>query len=180
MLILASKSPRRKELIKKITTEEVQIIPSNIDESKTTAPAEELPGVLSKLKAEDVFSSHQNDKVLACDTIVVLNGEIMGKPHTEENAKKMLRKLSGKKHLVISGWTLISKEKSITRTVKTEVYFNKLSDELIDKYVASGSPMDKAGAYGIQDKEYNLVSHINGSMDNVIGLPTEDIQKYWF
>ena len=180
MLILASKSPRRKELIKKITNEEIQIIPSNIDESKTHAPAEELPGVLSKLKAQDIFSSHPNDKILACDTIVVLDGEIMGKPHTIENAKIMLKKLSGKKHLVISGWTLINKEKSITRCVQTEVYFNVLSDELIDRYIATGSPMDKAGAYGIQDKEFKLVSHINGSMDNVIGLPTEDIIKHWF
>lgn len=180
MLILASQSPRRRELIKKVTSDNVTIIPSNVDESKTHAPAEKLPGELSKLKAMDVFKSHPNDKVLACDTIVVLDGEIMGKPHTEENAKKMLRKLSGKKHLVISGWTLISKEKSITRCVQTEVYFNELSDELIDRYVASGSPMDKAGAYGIQDKEFNLVSHIKGSMDNVIGLPTEDIIENWF
>ena len=92
----------------------------------------------------------------------------------------MLSKLSGEKHVVISGYTIISKEKEVTRTVRTYVYFNKLSDELIDRYIASGSPMDKAGAYGIQDEEFHLVDHIEGSMDNVVGLPTEDIKAHWF
>lgn len=179
MIILASQSPRRKELIKKIV-EDFTVIPADVDESSIHVPAADLPGELSKLKAYEVFKNHQEDKVLACDTIVVLDGEVMGKPHTKEKASEMLHKLSGKKHVVISGYTLIDKHKEVTRTVKTYVYFNKLSDELIDKYIASGSPMDKAGAYGIQDKEFNLVNHIEGSMDNVVGLPTEDIKKHWF
>ena len=104
----------------------------------------------------------------------------MGKPKSVEDAKRMLRSLSGEKHVVISGYTYISKEKEVTRTVRTYVYFNKLSEELIDKYVASGSPMDKAGAYGIQDSDFNLVNHIEGSFDNVIGLPVEDIQAHVF
>lgn len=179
MLILASESPRRKELIKQITTD-FTVMPSNIDESILNIDACDLPGELSKLKAYNIFAKYPEDKVLACDTIVVLDGEVMGKPHTKEKAKQMLKKLSGKKHIVISGWTLISKEKEITRTVKTEVYFNVLSDELIDRYIASGSPMDKAGAYGIQDTEFNLVNHIEGSFNNVIGLPVEDIKQHWF
>ena len=92
----------------------------------------------------------------------------------------MLRKLSGKKHVVISGYTFINKDKEITRTVTTYVYFNDISDQLIDEYIKTGSPMDKAGAYGIQDKEFNLVNHIEGSLDNVIGLPVEDIKKHCF
>lgn len=179
MIILASNSPRRKELIKKIT-KEFTVIPANVDESIIHVPAADLPGELSKMKAYEVFERYPNDKILACDTIVILDGEVMGKPHTKEKASEMLHKLSGKKHVVISGYTIISKEKEITRTVRTYVYFNKLSDELIDKYIESGSPMDKAGAYGIQDKEFDLVNHIEGSMDNVVGLPTEDIQKHWF
>lgn len=179
MLILASKSPRRRELIKKIETE-FEVIPSDFDESQIQADAYELPGVLSKCKAESIFKYHPDDKILACDTIVILDGEVLGKPHTKENAFKMLKKLSGKKHTVVSGWTLLNKEKCITRCVRTEVYFNELSDELIEKYIATGSPMDKAGAYGIQDKEFNLISHIEGSLDNVIGLPTEDIKEHWF
>ena len=179
MTILASESPRRRELIKKIT-QEFSVIPANIDESVLHVPACDLPGELSKMKAYDVFQKYPNDKVLACDTVVILNGEIMGKPHSKEEASEMLHKLSGKKHVVISGYTIISKEKEITRTVRTYVYFNELSDELIERYIASGSPMDKAGAYGIQDKEFNLVNHIEGSLDNVVGLPTEDIKAHWF
>lgn len=179
MIILASESPRRKELIKKIT-KVFTVIPANIDESVLHIAACDLPGELSKLKAYDVFAKYPNDTVLACDTIVVLDGEVMGKPHTPDKAREMLRKLSGKKHIVISGYTFISKEKEITRTVRTYVYFNNLSDELIEKYIATGSPMDKAGAYGIQDKDFDLVNHIEGSFDNVIGLPVEDIKQHCF
>ena len=179
MIILASESPRRKELIKKIT-KEFTVIPANIDESVLHIPACDLPGELSKLKAYDVFAKYPNDKVLACDTVVIIDGEILGKPHTADKAREMLHKLSGRKHVVISGYTIISKEKEVTRTVRTYVYFNKLSDELIEKYIATGSPMDKAGAYGIQDREFDLVNHIEGSFDNVIGLPTEDILQHWF
>ena len=179
MIILASESPRRRELIKKIT-KEFTVIPANIDESVLHIPACDLPGELSKLKAYDVFSKYPNDKILACDTVVIIDGQILGKPHSKEQAKEMLQKLSGRKHVVISGYTIISKEKEVTRTVRTYVYFNKLSDELIDAYIATGSPMDKAGAYGIQDQEFDLVNHIEGSFDNVIGLPTEDIKAHWF
>ena len=179
MLILASESPRRRELIKKITTQ-FTVIPANVDEGSLHIPASDLPGELSKLKAYDVYSKYPNDEVLACDTVVILHGEVMGKPKSVEDAKRMLRELSGEKHVVISGYTYVSKEKEVTRTVRTYVYFNKLSEELIDSYVKSGSPMDKAGAYGIQDEEFNLVSHIEGDFDNVIGLPVEDIRAHVF
>lgn len=179
MLILASESPRRRELIKKITNDFV-VIPSNVDESVLHIAPHDLPGELSKLKAYSVFSKYPNDTVLSCDTVVILNNELMGKPHSKEDAKNMLRKLSGKKHVVISGYTFINKNVEITRTVKTYVYFNELNDELIDAYIKSGSPMDKAGSYGIQDTEFNLVNHIEGSYDNVIGLPVEDIKAHCF
>ena len=179
MLILASESPRRRELIKKITKDFV-VIPSNVDESILHIAPHDLPGELSKLKAYSVFSRYPNDTVLSCDTVVILNGELMGKPKNKEDARRMLKELSGNKHVVISGYTFINKDKEITRTVRTYVYFNKLSDELIDEYIKSGSPMDKAGAYGIQDQEFNLVNHIEGSFDNVIGLPTEDIKAHCF
>lgn len=180
MLILASQSPRRRELIKKIEPN-FTVIPSDFDESKVDVKnAFELPGVLSKYKALAIFQKHPEDKVLACDTIVILDGKVLGKPHSKEEAFKMLKDLSNKAHVVVSGWTLMSKEKTITRTVKTEVYFNNLTDELINKYIETGSPMDKAGAYGIQDEGFHLVNHIEGSMDNVIGLPTEDIKQNWF
>lgn len=179
MLILASESPRRRELIKRITNN-FTVIPSNVDESLLHITPHDLPAELSKLKAYSVFSKYPNDEVLACDTVVILNGELMGKPRNKKEAFDMLFKLSNKKHVVISGYTYISKDKEITRTVRTYVYFNKLSDELINKYIESGSPMDKAGAYGIQDQQFNLVNHIEGDFDNVIGLPVEDIKKHVF
>lgn len=179
MIILASESPRRRELIKKITND-FTVIPSNVDESLLHIAPHDLPAELSKLKAYSVFSKYPNDEVLACDTVVILDGELMGKPKNKKEAFEMLSKLSNKKHVVISGYTYISKDKEITRTVRTYVYFNKLCDELINKYIESGSPMDKAGAYGIQDQDYNLVNHIEGDFDNVIGLPVEDIKKHVF
>ena len=179
MLILASESPRRRELIKKITSDFV-VIPSNVDESLLHIAPHDLPGELSKLKAYSIYASHPDDEVLACDTVVILNGELMGKPKDKEEAFEMLSKLSGNKHVVISGYTYISKQKEITRTVRTYVYFNKLSKEQINAYIASGSPMDKAGAYGIQDEKFHLVNHIEGDFDNVIGLPVEDIRKHVF
>lgn len=179
MLILASESPRRRELIKKIT-KDFTVIPSNVDESVLHIAPHDLPGELSKLKAYSVFSKYPNDTVLSCDTVVILGNELMGKPHTTEQAREMLKKLSGKKHVVVSGYTFINKNVEITRSVKTYVYFNELSDELIESYIKSGSPMDKAGAYGIQDTEFNLVNHIEGSFDNVMGLPVEDIKAHCF
>ena len=179
MLILASESPRRRELIKQIT-KDFKVVPSNVDESILHIAPHDLPAELSKLKAYSVFAKYPNDEVLACDTVVILNGELMGKPKDKKEAFEMLSKLSNKKHVVISGYTYISKEKEITRTVRTYVYFNRLSDELINRYIESGSPMDKAGAYGIQDEEFNLVNHIDGDFNNVIGLPVDDIKKHVF
>lgn len=179
MLILASASPRRKELIKLITTN-FKVVPPDVDESIIHVPPHNLPAELSKLKAYDVWSKYPDDDILSCDTIVVLDQKIYGKPKDKEDAKRMLRELSGKRHIVISGYTFLGKFREITRTVKTEVFFNELSEETIDKYVENGSPLDKAGAYGIQDKEYKLVNKIRGSYYNVIGLPVEDIKRHVF
>ena len=179
MIILASASPRRKELIKMLTNDFI-VIPSDVDESIIHTEPHALPSELSKLKAYSIFSSYPNDTVIACDTIVILDGKIMGKPKSKEDAKRMLQELSNRKHVVISGYTYINKEKEITRTVRTYVYFNKLSEETIDAYIKSGSPMDKAGAYGIQDEEFNLVNHIEGSFYNVVGFPVEDIKAHCF
>lgn len=176
MLILASGSPRRKELLKKLTKDFV-IIVSNVDEGFLHLPAEDLPAEESKMKAYAVAASYPNDEVLACDTIVVLDGQVLGKPRDEEDAIEMLRRQSGKKQTVLSGWTYIGKGIEITRTVATKVYFNKLTDEQIRRYVYEKKPLDKAGAYGIQDG-YDLVNRIEGSYDNVMGLPTEDIAKH--
>jgi septum formation protein len=180
MLILASGSPRRKELLKKLTPNFTVIVP-NVDERSidSSLSPKDLPEEESRLKAYAVHALYPNDEVLACDTIVILDDEILGKPHTEEAAIAMLRKESGRRQIVLSGYTYISEKKEITRSVSTAVYFNKLSEEEILAYVKKYQPLDKAGAYGIQD-EAGLINHIEGSYDNVMGFPSEDIAWHVF
>jgi septum formation protein len=175
MLILASGSPRRKELLKKIVKDYTVIVP-NIDERILDLDPKDLPAEESKEKAYAIHAKYPEDAVLACDTIVVLDGEVLGKPKDEADAIKMLKKESGKRQVVLSGYTYIDRQKEITRTV---MYFNVLSDELIAQYVKEKRPLDKAGAYGIQDG-YPLINRIEGSFDNVMGLPSEDIAKHCF
>ena len=176
MFILASSSPRRKQLLKKVVSEFTIIVP-DVDERALHLLPKDLAAEESKLKAYAISSLYPNDEVLACDTIVVLDNEVLGKPGSKEEAFRMLKKQSGKKQIVLSGYTYIGKGKEITRTVATEVYFNELSDELIWQYIEDKKPLDKAGAYGIQDG-YPLIHHIEGSFDNVMGLPTEDLKQH--
>ena len=178
MFILASGSPRRKELLHKLIDDFVILVPE-IDEHAFPLAAKDLPAALSKAKAYEIYKDHQEDEILACDTIVVLNDEVLGKPKSPQNAIEMLRFESGKRQIVLSGYTYIGKGKEITRTVSTSVYFANLSEEQIREYVEKYQPFDKAGAYGIQDG-YPLIDHIEGSFDNVMGLPTEDIAHHVF
>lgn len=178
MFILASSSPRRKELIKKLISEYTIVVPE-VDERFFHLPPEDIAREVSKLKAYAVSSQYPNDEVLACDTVVILHGRALGKPADEEEAIKMLKEESGSKQIVLSAYTYIGKGKEITRTVATEVRFANLSDELIEDYVKTKLPLDKAGAYGIQDG-YPLIEKIIGSYDNVMGLPTEDIKTHVF
>lgn len=181
--VLASASPRRKELLSEVIAD-FQIIPSCFDEGQiqgALAP-KKLVEKLAEGKAKDVAFRPENDGkiVLGSDTVVALGKEILGKPKDEENARDMLFALSGKKHHVYTGVCLIRvKNGEIvwqkTAASKTAVYFEKLSNEFISAYVAGGSPMDKAGAYGIQDG--GLVKKIKGSYSGVVGLPVELVKK---
>ena len=179
MIILASKSPRRKELMTSYITSHFSIIPSSYEEevSSDLSPIENVM-IISKRKGEDVFKDHKDDIVISSDTIVVLNNKIYGKPSSHLEAKKMLNELSDKTHEVITAYWIFSKEKIISNYVVSKVTFNKLSDELIENYIATGSPFDEAGGYGIQD-EYGhlLVKHYEGSLNNIIGFPVEEIKK---
>lgn len=173
MFILASGSPRRKQLLHKLLSDFEIIVPS-VDESILNLPAKDLPLEESRMKAYAVFALHPLDQVLACDTVVVLNNQVLGKPKSEQEAFEMLKAEQGKKQVVLSGYTYIDKDFEISRTVKTDVYFRPLSDEQIWEYIRIHKPLDKAGSYGIQD-DYPLIDHIEGSFDNVMGLPTEDL-----
>ncbi len=175
--ILASQSPRRKELFKEIV-EQFEIIPAKGEEIlPQNETVEEKVLSLAKQKAEEVSSLEaSNGKwVLGADTIVVLKKEILGKPKDEQDAKRMLSALSGKTHEVLTGVCMMKKQDGQTTSLvavgKTKVVFERLTKTQIENYVASGSPMDKAGAYGIQDG--GLVKKIKGSFSNVVGLPIE-------
>lgn len=178
-LILASTSPRRKHLLEQIgMTFTVQ--PSNVDESlipTSGAVPEEFVQRLALLKAQDVASkTPARSIVLGSDTIVVLDGEILGKPLDADDAKNMLRRLSGNTHTVYTGIALVDSEtySSVTAVQQTDVTFRELSDDEIAGYVATGSPLDKAGSYGIQDDFGAVfVAHIVGCYYTIVGLPLE-------
>lgn len=180
--ILASASPRRKELLKEIVPA-FEIIPSAADESiQGYSSPKQLVKLLAALKAEEVARREENYSkvVVGSDTVVAYKSMVLGKPQDEEDAKGMLKMLSGKKHHVYTGvcFTVVKDGVALythTAVEKTAVYFKKLSDEFIEEYVKSGSPMDKAGAYGIQDG--GLVRKIKGSYTNVVGLPVELCKK---
>ena len=173
-LILASSSPRRKEILQREEIEfEVIHPPDSLEETLTADPVEHVL-ILSREKAESVSSAVGPGLILGADTVVVLDGEILGKPTDPKNAFAILRKLSGRTHRVYTGLTLLNKYngKTISDYDCTEVRFNRLEEQKITVYIATGEPMDKAGAYGIQGMGSFLVEKIDGNLDNVIGLPT--------
>ena len=171
--ILASASPRRKQLLGEIV-EKFEIIPAKGEEDGRGLTGAKLVETLAEQKASEVAALPQakNKAVLGADTVVCLNGEVLGKPVSEENAKQMLFSLSGCTHEVFTGVCLIlpSGEKQVFSDC-ARVTFKTLSKAEIEAYVASGSPMDKAGAYGIQD--CGFVEKIEGSYSCVVGLPVE-------
>lgn len=175
MLILASNSPRRKELLRKLGIP-FTVIASEADETpvQSSVSTKDLPLEESRLKAYSIAARYPNDEVLACDTIVILNGEVLGKPKNADEAVKMLMKEQGRRQIVLTGYTYISSRREITRSVVSYVYFNPLTLEQVKDYVAKYAPYDKAGGYGIQD-EAGLINHIEGSYYNVMGFPLEDI-----
>ena len=178
MLILASGSPRRKELLSLIT-DEFEVLVSGCDEFVPEGtPAEKVPAILAEQKALAVAKLRPEDTVIGSDTVVVLNGEIFGKPKDKEHAHAMLKALSGKKHFVYTGVAVAENEKVRSFVQKTEVEFYELSDETIDKYIETLEPMDKAGAYGIQGKGSVLVKGIVGDYFNVMGLPVAETARF--
>ncbi len=169
-LILASQSPRRKELLSLLGHPFV-IRVADIDETMDPAadPAQEVARVSQK-KAEAVRRNPE-DIVIAADTIVVLEGQVLGKPADETHAKTMLTALSGKDHQVMTGITVLRGDRALVHTEITDIHFRSLSQKEIDRYVATGEPMDKAGAYGIQGGAALFASWLRGDYYNVMGLP---------
>lgn len=180
-MILASASPRRKKLMQEDISSCFDVIVPNIDESlsfKKYKCVRSIVKDIAKRKCLAVANMHPDELVIAADTVVVINKAIIGKPKDEKDAYRVLKMLSNHKHYVYTGYAIHQGNKFVTNVTKSTVYFNNLSDELIYDYIASGSPMDKAGAYGYQDnKDFALVKKIDGSISNVIGFPLEDIKQ---
>ena len=176
-IILASQSPRRKELLKFIT-EDFRVEVSNADESiNASLSPEDTVIYLSGIKGEAVFRNNPDDCVISADTIVVLDGKILGKPRNEEEAFDMLYALSGKSHEVFTGVSIFTKNKKISFAERTEVKFCALTKEEINSYIASGEPFDKAGGYGIQGRGSVMIEGINGDYYNVMGLPVSRLAR---
>lgn len=180
MILLASKSPRRHELLKMLDLPFSVIEIKDIEEIfPEDLKSEKVPEYLSKLKASAYEENlDKEDILITADTIVLLENEILGKPRDMEEAKKMLSKLSDRTHKVITGVTISSQKKSVTFSTVTDVKFSKLSQRDIADYVDKYRPLDKAGAYGIQEWIGAIgVESISGSYYNVMGLPIHRLYK---
>lgn len=179
-LILASASPRRKELLKEVA-QDFEIFPALGEETAVADSPALLAQSLARAKAEEVFARLADPDVVAlgADTVVAYEGRIFGKPRSKQEAEEMLSMLSGREHKVITGVCILYEKRGEKRTLvdfdETAVRFERLSPSFIRAYVEGGSPMDKAGAYGIQDG--GLVKEIEGSYSNVVGLPVELCKK---
>lgn len=178
MIILASASPRRQELLKLIT-EDFIVVLADIDECvPPDIETEKSPEYLAVKKAKYICENeHTNDVVIGCDTGVFIDGKMLGKPKNKEDAKQMLTELSGRKHKVITGCCVCKNRKIKSFSQVTEVEFYSLTEKEIESYIATGEPMDKAGSYGIQGKGSLLVKGIVGDYFNVVGLPVARLNK---
>ncbi len=176
-LILASQSPRRKYLLKQAGLQ-FKVIPSQVDESTVpmTSP-ESYVKLLAEQKAQDIARQYPDNYVIGADTIVLMDGTILGKPRSRDEARHMLARLSGKTHQVLTGFAVrcTARAYSYSDTVKTDVRFKTLAPEEIEWYIHTPEPFDKAGAYAIQGLGTFLVKSINGSYTNVVGLPVCEV-----
>lgn len=171
MLILASKSPRRKELLKQIDIPFVVVVSDAEEVSGNSWTPAALVVENAKRKARAVAEKYPDSPVLGADTVVSSEGKIFGKPKDKDEARKMLTVLSGKMHEVTTGLALINRNEIRTTNVTTKVFFDTMTKADIDAYIATDEPMDKAGAYAIQGKAARFIEKIEGSYSNVVGLP---------
>jgi len=179
-LILASKSPRRKELLEQAGLI-VTVVPSCVDEDgiNITAP-ENLVKTLAEAKAREVAGAYPESWVIGADTIVLINGEILGKPDSTETARRMIQQLNGQTHEVFTGYAIFCEalKTCISGVEKTDVHFRNLSQQEIEWYIQTDEPYDKAGAYAIQGLGSFLVKRICGSYTNVVGLPVCEVLEH--
>lgn len=174
-IILASTSPRRKELLAEIT-EFIPMSP-NLDEEGIQVEDPVIFVLVSAyLKARSIFVDHPEAKVIGADTVVVLDGKILGKPHSREEAFQYLKSLSGRSHQVLTSYAVLSSEEKLVNLCTSEVRFKSLTNEEIETYLDTGEYADKAGAYAIQGEGRALIEGYEGSLTNIIGLPIKEIE----
>lgn len=170
-IILASASPRRKEILE-LADLKFDVMPSDAQEITTKTAPNEVVMELASLKAKDIYKkSEKQSMIVGADTVVAYQGQILGKPTDEADAKRMLTMLSGQTHEVYTGVCVIKDGKTKTFYEETKVTFYEISDEQIDHYIKTGEPMDKAGSYGIQGKAAVFIKGIEGDYYNVVGFP---------
>ena len=178
-VVLASGSPRRQELLRRIGITDFDIAVTQTDETYPEGlTPEETVAHIARGKAEAAKAlTSPGDIVITADTMVFLGGERLGKPRDAEDALRMLRELSGNRHTVCTGVTVRQDDKLICFTTSSDVYFRALDDEELRSYIATGEPLDKAGAYGIQGLGSLLVERVEGDVFNVIGLPVMPLSR---
>lgn len=170
-IILASASPRRKEILE-LADLKFDVMPSDAQEITTKTAPNEVVMELASIKAKDIYKkSEKQSMIVGADTVVAYQGQILGKPTDEADAKRMLTMLSGQTHEVYTGVCIIEEGKTKTFYEETKVTFYEISDEQIDHYIKTGEPMDKAGSYGIQGKAAVFIKGIEGDYYNVVGFP---------
>ncbi len=176
-LILASASPRRQELIALIS-DNVLCSPSGVEEViPEGTKVMEIALCLARQKAKAVAESYPDDVVIGCDTAVILGDEVLGKPKDKDDARRMMKALSGKVHQVVTGCALCKEGRTEGFSCITDVEFFELSDSEIEEYISSEEPYDKAGGYGIQGKASLFVKGIKGDYFNVVGLPVSELNR---
>jgi len=176
-IILASTSPRRKELLAK-TGLKFSVVPSDYEEDMTLAlPPKKLAEVLSMGKAAAVAKKYRNAIVIGADTFIFFKGAVLGKPHTPKKAKAMLKQLSGKMNSAITGFSIIDTKtgKRVSRAIECKVYLRKITDREIDAYVKTGEPLGRAGAYAVQERGSVFVRKTEGDFFTIMGLPVYEL-----
>lgn len=178
-IILASTSPRRKELLSKVCSEYINIAPKFNEDSINSNEPKIYTMVASLQKAYSIYRENMNSIVIGSDTIVVIDDKILGKPKDRAEAKNMLFKLSNRVHYVISGISILSSTNRIVDYVVSQVKFKELSENLIEEYLNTEEYIDKAGSYAIQGEGKKLIQYYKGDLDNIVGLPTKYIKKHF-
>lgn len=172
MIILASASPRRRELLARIT-DQFMVIASDADEDVDSSDPEVVVRTLSERKAETVAKSQPEALVIGCDTVVYIDGEILGKPRNIDDAERMMRLLAGRRHLVYTGVAMQRNGEHLYERDATEVFFTPIDDAELEIYLRTADVLDKAGAYAIQGAASKFIRGICGSCSGVMGLPVE-------